>query len=234
MIPHKQHGSEAMLETDILPYFHGVLSHEFWASYGNFDVIHGACHTHLQRELNRVEEEYAQSWAKDLAQLLVAGNIEREKNDGLSWQRIKFYEREYSRLMEIGNKKNPTNRERPQTRGRIGQGHPRRLLNRLIKHRDWVLIFLYDPSVPFTNNQAERDIRVLKVQQKVSGCFKTEEGARDYCRIRSYILTMQKRGVNKHQALTYLFEGPEKLQKCFNQNEKLADFDCNIFHLLKV
>jgi transposase len=209
MIPHKQRGSEAMLETDILPYFHGVLSHDFWASYGNFDVIHGACHSHLQRELNRVEEEYAQSWAKELAQLLVAGNIEREKNDGLSWQRIEYYEREYSRLMKIGNKKNPTKRERTQTRGRIGQSYPRRLLNRLIKHRDWVLIFLYDPSVPFTNNQAERDIRMLKVQQKVSGCFKTEEGARDYCRIRSYILTMQKRGINKHQALTYLFEGPE-------------------------
>ena len=209
MIPHKRRGSEAMLETEILPDFHGILSHDFWASYGNFDVIHGPCHSHLQRELTRVDEEYGQSWAKELAQLLVAANIEREKDDGLTWNRIEYYEKEYSRLIKIGNKKNPSNRERSHERGRIGQSYPRRLLNRLIKHRDWVLIFLYDPIVPFTNNQAERDIRMLKVQQKVSGCFKTEDGAKDYCRIRSYILTMQKRGINKHQALTQLFEGPE-------------------------
>ena len=143
------------------------------------------------------------------AQLLVAANVEREGNDGLTLERIEYYEREYSRLVRIGNKKNPSNKDRSHERGRIGQSYPRRLLNRLVKHRDWVLIFLYDPSAPFTNNQAERDIRMLKVQQKVSGCFKTEEGARDYCRIRSYILTMQKRGINKHQALTLLFEGPE-------------------------
>ena len=92
-------------------------------------------------------------------------------------------------------------------RGRIAQSYPRQLLNRLIKYSDWVLVFLYNPLVPFTNNQAERDIRMLKVQQKVSGYFKTEEGARDYCRIRSYILTMQKRGHSKHEALTLLFTG---------------------------
>jgi transposase len=209
MIPHKRRGSEAMIETEVLPYFHGTLSHDFWSSYGNFDVIHGPCHSHIERELTRVDEEYGQSWAKELAELLVAANVERQKEGGLTWKRIGYYEREYSRLMKIGNKKNPTNSERSQARGRIGQSYPRRLLNRLVKHRDWVLIFLYDPSVPFTNNQAERDIRMLKVQQKVSGCFKTEEGARDYCRIRSYILTMQKRGISKHQALTQLFEGPE-------------------------
>jgi transposase len=209
MIPHQRRGSEAMLETEVLPFFHGILSHDFWSSYGHFDVIHGACHSHLQRELTRVDEEYEQSWAKKLAQLLVAANVEREGNDGLTLERIEYYEREYSRLVRIGNKKNPSNKDRSHERGRIGQSYPRRLLNRLVKHRDWVLIFLYDPSVPFTNNQAERDIRMIKVQQKVSGCFKTEEGARDYCRIRSYILTMQKRGVSKHQALTQLFEGPE-------------------------
>lgn len=209
MIPHKRRGSEAMIETEVLPYFNGILSHDFWSSYGSFDVIHGPCHSHLERELTRIDEEYGQSWAKDLASLLVAANAEREEDDGLTWKRIEYYEKEYSRLIKIGKRKNPTTRERSQARGRIGQSYPRRLLNRLIKHRDWVLIFLYDPSVPFTNNQAERDIRMLKVQQKVSGCFKTEKGARDYCRIRSYILTMQKRGINKHQALTQLFEGPE-------------------------
>ena len=209
MIPHQRRGSEAMLETEVLPYFHGILSHDFWSSYGNFDVIHAVCHSHLQRELTRVDEEYQQPWAGELAKLLINAKDEREANDGLTLKRIEHYEREYSRLVGLGNKKNPTNRTRSHERGRIGQSYPRRLLNRLVNNRDWVLIFLYDPSIPFTNNQAERDIRMIKVQQKVSGYFKTEDGARDYCRIRSYILTMQKRGINKHQALTMLFEGPE-------------------------
>lgn len=142
------------------------------------------CHSHLEREVTGGEEEYWQSCEKDLAQLLFAANAELEEDDRLTW-------------------------ERSQARGLIGQSYPRRLLNRLIKHRDWVLIFLYDPSVPFTNNQAERDMRMLKVKQKVSGRFKTEEGAREYCRIWSYIMTMQNREINKHHALTQLFEAPE-------------------------
>ena len=208
MIPHQRRGTEGMIETEILPRFHGILSHDFWSSYSSFDAIHAPCHSHLQRELKRVHEEYGQKWAKDLAELLVASNEQREKAEGgLSYEQLKHYEKEYSRLTAIGRKLNPSKKERTTDRGRIGQEYPRRLLNRLLKHRVWVLIFLYDPMVPFTNNQAERDIRMLKVQQKVSGYFKTEEGARDYCRIRSYILTMQKRGVNKHEALTQLFEG---------------------------
>lgn len=208
MIPHQRRGIEGMIETEILPYFHGILSHDFWSSYSHFDVVHAPCHSHLQRELTRIFEDHGQKWAKDLADLLLDANNQRDHQDGiLTYEQITFFDTQYSRLVTIGKKLNPSKKERTGQRGRIGQDYPRRLLNRLIKHRDWVLIFLYDPLVPFTNNQAERDIRMLKVQQKVSGYFKTEEGARDYCRIRSYILTMQKRGMNKHEALTQLFAG---------------------------
>jgi transposase len=208
MIPHKRRGTEGMIESEILPYFHGILSHDFWSCYSSFDAIHAPCHSHLQRELERVQEEYGQKWAKKLAGLLLDANEKRESQEGgLTYEQIRFYESEYSRLIGLAKKLNPVNKDRTNQRGRIKQEYPRRLLNRLIEYRDWVLIFLYDPLVPFTNNQAERDIRMLKVQQKVSGYFKTEEGARDYCRIRSYILTMQKRGVSKHDALTQLFAG---------------------------
>ena len=208
MIVHEKRGLEALVETEVLPYFDGILSHDFWSSYSDFDVVHAPCHSHLQRELTKVYENYEQEWAKDLAELLLNANEEREKNDGeLSYKQIKYFEKKYSLLIDIGDNKNPIQTKRINQKGRIAQSYPRQLLNRLIKYRDWVLAFLYNPLVPFTNNQAERDIRMLKVQQKVSGYFKTEEGARDYCRIRSYILTMQKRGHSKHEALTLLFAG---------------------------
>jgi transposase len=208
MIPHQKRGIAGIIETEILPYFNGILSHDFWSSYSHFDVIHAPCHAHLQRELTRVFEDHGQKWANELAKLFVAANDQRDsQNNILTYEQITNFEAEYSRLIAIGKRLNPSKKKQTGQRGRIGQDYPRRLLNRLIKYRDWILIFLYDPSVPFTNNQAERDIRMLKVQQKVSGYFKTEEGARDYCRIRSYILTMQKRGMSKHEALTQLFGG---------------------------
>ncbi len=208
MIPHPQRGVEGMIETEILPHFHGILCHDFWSSYSGFDAIHSPCHSHLQRELTKIFESYDQKWAKDLAKLLVKANKERLSTDGgLEYKRIQYYEKKYTHLLAIGERVNPLNKKRIHARGRIKQSYPRQLINRLIDYRHWVLLFLYDLLVPFTNNQAERDIRMLKVQQKVSGYFKTEEGARDYCRIRSYILTMQKRGVSKHQALSKLFEG---------------------------
>lgn len=208
MIPHQERGIEGMIETEILPHYQGILCHDFWSSYSGFDAIHAPCHPHLQRELTKVVETYKQQWAKGLAKLLLEANEERQSTDGgLSYEKIKYYENRYSHFLRTAEKINPLNEKRTHARGRIKQSYPRQLLNRLIKHRDWVLLFLYDVLVPFSNNQAERDIRMLKVQQKVSGYFKTEEGARNYCRIRSYILTMQKRGVSKHQALEQLFRG---------------------------
>jgi transposase len=208
MIVHQRRGIEAMIETEVLPHYHGILCHDFWSSYNDFDVIHAPCHSHLQRELKKVHEDYGQKWAADLAKLLVKAKNKREENDGdLSYEQIIYFEKRYSLLINVGIKKNPIQKNRSKQRGRIAQTYPRQLLNRLIKYRDWVLAFLRNPLVPFTNNQAERDIRMLKVQQKVSGYFKTEEGARSYCRIRSYILTMQKRGHSKHEALTLLFAG---------------------------
>jgi len=207
ILVNKKRGSQAMIEAEILPQYKGILCHDFWASYGKFDAVHAACHAHLQRELTRVHEEYKQAWAKELKKLLLDANEERKDNDGvLPYDRIQYYEHAYSNLVKKGGRLNPAaERKKAKTRGRIAQVYPKRLLERLRKYRDWVLLFLYDPRVPFTNNQAERDIRMLKVQQKTSGCFRTEKGAQDHCRIRSYILTKEKQGLTKHQALAQLF-----------------------------
>lgn len=208
MIPHLKRGREAMVEADVLEFFHGILSHDFWSSYGGFDVLHAICHAHLQREFEKIYKDYGQKWADKLAKLMLRANKERDEAEGcLSIAQMKYFEKEYSRLVKVGLKNNPENKKRININGKIGQSYPRQVLNRLVEYRDWVLLFLYDPNVPFTNNQAEREIRMLKVQQKVSGYFKTLQGAQDYCRIRSYVLTMGKNGFSKHEALTMLFKG---------------------------
>jgi transposase len=208
MIPHLNRGGKAIVECEVLAYYKGILSHDFWSSYSSLDVVHAACHAHLNREFEKVKDKYGQTWGVKLANLLNKAHIEIGQSNGvLSFERVKYYERKYSLIVAEGEKINPVQVKRNKSRGKIAQSYPRRLLDRLIKCRDWILLFLYDPQVPFTNNQAERDIRMLKVQQKISGCFRTEEGARDYCRIRSYMLTMQKRGYSNHDALAMLFNG---------------------------
>ena len=208
IIPHEKRGIEAVIDNGILANFHGQLVHDFWAPYGQLDVIHGACHPHLKREFTKIHEKFGQKWALELSNLLEDANLKRDQAEGcLSIEQMNYYENEYTRLIKKGEKLNPKIEIRENKKGRIAQTYPRQVLNRLIMYRDWVLIFLYIPTIPYSNNQAERDFRMLKVQQKVSGYFKTMEGARTHCRILSYVSTMGKRGYTKHQALTILFEG---------------------------
>jgi transposase len=143
-----------------------------------------------------------------LKKLFLYANKLRNKQDGiLTWPQIRKIESTYSKILKEAEIESPINVLRNKKRGRIAQGYPRQLLNRLILRRSWILLFLYDPRVPFTNNQAERDIRMTKVQQKVSGCFRTFEGAQRFCRIRSFILSMQKQGKNPQEELEKIFRG---------------------------
>ena len=122
MVPHQKRGVEGMIETEVLPHYHGILCHDFLSSYSGFDVVHAPCHAHLQRELKRVSEDHQQDWAGELARLLARANEERSASEGgLSYRRTQFYEGEYSRLLSLGKRKNPAIRERTGSRGRIGQ-----------------------------------------------------------------------------------------------------------------
>lgn len=166
------------------------------------------------RELKFIEEECKQEWAKHMANLLLAIKKQVEwhqmHNMQLSPQRIKTYERCYNEIIMMGLW-HPDNifesQQKLRRSGYAKQSKSKNLLDRLRFHHDKVLAFMYDPSIPFTNNQAEQDIRMLKVKQKVSGCFRSYDSAQWFARIKSYISTAKKQGQNILQALQSAFSG---------------------------
>jgi transposase len=145
-----------------------------------------------------------------LVDMKEAADQSRRTLTPLSETRIRSFERRYQSILDEGYAANPLKPLRPNAkkkRGRRKKSKARNLLERLDHHRSEVLAFLYDLDVPFDNNLAERDIRMMKVQQKISGTFRSEEGARAFCRIRGYISTARKNAVGAMDALTRLFEG---------------------------
>jgi transposase len=129
-----------------------------------------------------------------------------EEDGNLSQQQINRYIRKYQCVLKEGEEECPVPEKVPGKRGRVKKSKSRNLLERLKNHEEDVLRFLKDPDVPFTNNQAERDIRMTKVQQKISGCFRSMEGAQIFCRIRSYLSTSRKNSYSAMIALNRLFQ----------------------------
>src|SRR5215212_1906537 len=186
-------GKAAIDEIDILPAYRGTCVHDGWLSYTHYpDCRHALCGAHLLRELTYFEElsEVTKAWAAPLKELLLEmkGVAEREGAPVPAWQAEELTTR-YDRLVAEGQGAQPPP-DVPQSACRQACS----LLRRLERRKVEVLRFLTDPSVPFDNNLAERDLRMVKLQQKVSGCFRTEEGARRFCRIRSYLSTARKQG----------------------------------------
>ena len=205
-MPHEKRGEEAMIAMGILPLYKGVSIHDFWGSYFSFPCFHAVCNAHLVRELEACAERDGTTWAIQLKDLLCSSNEALLKGE-MTPERIEEISRRYDEIVALGYTQCPPPPPRKSKKGRAAQGKTRCLLNRFKEHKDKVLRFLTDPNVPFTNNQAERDIRMTKVHQKVSGCFRTMNGARFFCRIRSYLSTCRKHGISAVQALTLLFEG---------------------------
>jgi transposase len=186
-------GKAAIDEIDILPSYRGTCVHDGWLSYTHYSGCrHALCGAHLLRELTYFEElsEVTKAWASPLKDLLLEmkGVAEREDAQAPAWQ-VKELTARYDRLVAEGQEAQPPP-DVPQSAWR----QARNLLRRLVRRKEEVLLFLSDPSVPFDNNLAERDLRMVKLQQKVSGCFRTGEGASRFCRIRGYLSTMRKQG----------------------------------------
>jgi transposase len=214
--PHAKRGIDAMDEMDILPLFKGVLCHDHWKPYYRYDCIHALCNAHHLRELERAWEQDHQQWAKAMQTLLIemakatedaGGQLPRDEAEG--WRQ------RYRRLLERAETEcpPPDESQRKGKRGRLKRSKARNLLERL---RDFEEDrFMEVEAVPFTNNQGENDLRMTKVQQKISGCFRSMEGAKIFCRVRSYLSTCRKQGMTATQALSLLFQGknPEFMEE---------------------
>lgn len=219
--PHLKRGTKAMDDIGIIPLFSGILCHDHWKPYFTYDCKHVLCNAHHLRELTYAHEQEEQKWAKKMYIFLLKLNkvVDATKSGALSKRKIKKYKKEYQAILSEGANECPEIKPELGKKRRPKQSKSRNLLERLRDYEEQVLRFMRDPLVPFTNNQGERDLRMIKIQQKISGCFRSMKGAMNFCRIRSYISTCRKHGVSAHDALELIFNGklPDFLQ------EKLLD-----------
>lgn len=209
--PHAKRGTEAMDEIGVLPRFRGILCHDHWKPYYRYPACtHALCNAHHLRELERAWEQDGQAWAKAMQERLLEINTAVNAAGGsLGPDESARWRARYRTLLAEAEQEcpPPEEKERRGSRGRIKRSKARNLLERLRDYEDDVLRFMEDPLVPFTNNLGENDLRMTKVQQKISGCFRSMDGAKMFCRVRSYLSTCRKRGVTATEALTLLFRG---------------------------
>ena len=203
---HAKRGGQAFDALAILPGFMGTLIHDGWKPYRELLCKHGLCNAHHLRELTYVFEELGQAWASRMIDLLVAACHEvNGVGSPLPAERMADFRARYDEILAVGEAVNPL-APRSGKRGRTRQSKPANLLLRLRTYADDVWRFATDHNVPFTNNLAEQAVRMPKVKQKISGGFRTKNGADTFCTIRSYLATMHKQGANLFHALTLTFQ----------------------------
>jgi hypothetical protein len=208
---HPKRGREAIEAINIIPRYGGTIIHDCWASYLAYEHCgHGLCGSHLLRELTFIVEANAYRWAANIKRLLqqTCALVAKRESKQLSETEYKNLRKRYRNLLTRGEKELPPIPPRQHgKRGRVAKSDAHNLWERLKRHEQAVLLFAKLPHIPFTNNRAERDLRMSKVKQKVSGCFRTRQYAEAYCRISSYLQTMANRGYNPLVAIQLALSG---------------------------
>jgi transposase len=209
---HPKRGKEALEAIGILPRFGGTSVHDGWRSYFLYACLHALCLVHLLRELTFLAEEQGLSWAVELKALVLDMKeaTDEARKLGLATVHpleVQDWQAQFVALVAYADATTPTAQAPPGTKGRAKQSAARNLLDRLIDNQEAVLAVLHRLVVPFDNNQAERDVRMVKVQQKVSGSFRSEAGATAFCRIRGYLSTLRKQGLSLLASLEATLRG---------------------------
>ena len=204
-------GTEAMNQAGILPVYKGHLVHDRYASYFQYDQMnHSLCNAHLLRELKYLDEQEGCAWAVGIKDLLLNAKRHKEKNPSVSKHYKTRLENEFENLVQTQLKKETRKMAlsaKPVCRGKPKRSKAHNLLRALSKHKKAVLYFVTEPHVPFDNNQAERDLRMVKTKQKISGSFRSDDGGNMFCLIRSYLSTLRKNQQNILTGIQDAFKG---------------------------
>lgn len=209
-------GKDGMDEGDVLPHFRGIGIHDCWKPYWKYDIRHGVCCAHLLRELRGVQENHPnQHWPRYFSALLLGMKRQKEEamaagRDSLEPDILTGISNSYDAYIRLAYEENPKPEKVPGKRGKPKRGKVLALIDRLRDFKASVCLFAENFAVPFDNNQAERDLRMVKVKTKVSGCFRTESGAENFLKIMSYIGTARKQGVNPFSAILLALTGEPK------------------------
>lgn len=207
--PHEKRGCNANNEMGILPVYEGIICHDHWKPYFKYGGLHSLCNAHHIRELERAAEQDKQKWAEQMILLLKEINkATNEAGNQLDKATSENYRKRYRQLLLEAELECPAPEEPAEKKkGKTARSKARNLLERLRDFEEETLRFMDNGIVPFSNNQAENDLRMTKVHQKISGCFRAMEGAKVFCRIRSYLSTCMKQGVTASEGLRLLFQG---------------------------
>ncbi|MFQ5589480.1 MAG: IS66 family transposase [Nitrospiria bacterium] len=208
---HRKRGKEAIEAIDIIPRYGGPIIHDCWSSYLSYDHCdHGLCGSHLLRELTFIVDANGYAWAGNMKRLLqeICVKVSKSTKKKLTDKDLADFRKRYRNILTRGKKELPPIPAKPSgKRGKLAKSDAHNLHERLSTHETSVLLFAKNPHVSFTNNRAERDLRMSKVKQKVSGCFRAQIYAQAYCRISSYLQTMANKGHNPLIAIQMALAG---------------------------
>jgi transposase len=220
-------GSEAMERIGILPIFKEYVIHDHFSAYYKFDHQHGLCNAHHLRDLTFIYEEKGQSWANSMISILLDAKQQKEESScGYLKSGSKAYkniEARYQECLELGYATNPEPKRKPGQRGRLGRGKSLNLVRRFDEHKSSILGFATSVDIPFDNNLAERDLRMMKVREKISGTFRSQTHPGFFTSIRSMISTTKKQGLSVFKSLTKLISRDPTIYEDLRLTEESAE-----------